>query len=58
MDHLEDLKLEVTGALYALSKENLLKLFEFLRIDCENAINQSRSFLISVILRHIEREAL
>ncbi len=58
MDHLEDLKLEVTGALYALSNENLLELFEFLRIDCENAINQSRSFLISVILRHIEREAL
>lgn len=61
MDHLEDLKLEVIGA-YALSedlsKDHLLELCEFLRIECENAINQSRSFLISVIVRHIERESL
>lgn len=57
MDHLENLKLEVTGALYALSKENHPELCKFPRIECEYAISQSRSFLISVIVRHVEREA-
>lgn len=58
MDSLEDLKLEVIGALYALSKGNLLELCHFLEVKCENAVNKSRSVLISLIVKHIERETL
>lgn len=58
MDHVEDLKLEVIGAVYALSRENLIELCKFLGIDCEHVSSKSRSFFISLIVRHIEREAL
>lgn len=60
MDHVEDLKLEVIGAVYALSREKLIGLCEFLGINCEqeHVSSKSRSFFISVIVRHIEREAL
>lgn len=59
MDRLEDLKLEVIGALYSLSRENLVKLCNFLNIEgSEQVINKSRSFVISVLVRHLEREGL
>lgn len=59
MDQLEDLKLEVIGALYSLSRENLVKLCNFLNIEgSEQVINKSRSFVISVLVRHLEREGL
>lgn len=55
MDQLEDLRLEVIGALYSLSRENLVKLCDFLLIE---HIDKSRSFVISVLVRHLEREGL
>ncbi len=59
MDQLEDLKLEVIGTLYSLSRENLVKLCDFLNIgESENVINKSRSFVISALVRHFEREGL
>lgn len=58
MDHSEDLKLEVIGAVYALSQEKLTELCTFLGIECEHASSKSRSFLVSVIVRYVEREAL
>ncbi len=58
MDHIEDLKLEVIGAVYALSQEKLTELCTFLGIECEHASSKSRSFLVSVIVRYVEREAL
>ncbi len=33
MDHIEDLKLEVIGAIYALSQEKLTELCTFLEIE-------------------------
>lgn len=56
MDQLEDLRLEVIGALYSLSRKNLVKLCDFLHI--EHDIDKSRSFVISVLVRHLEREGL
>lgn len=59
MDQLEDLKLEVIGSLYSLSREILVKLCEFINIDeCENVISKTRSGVISVLVKHIEREEL
>ncbi len=59
MDQLDDLKLEVIGTLYSLSRENLVKLCDFLNIgESENVINNSRSFVISALVRHFEREGL
>ncbi len=59
MDQLDDLKLEVIGTLYSLSRENLVKLCDFLNIgESENVINNSRLFVISALVRHFEREGL
>ncbi len=59
MDQLDDLKLEVIGTLYSLSRENLVKLCDFLNIgESKNVINNSRSFVISALVRHFEREGL
>ncbi len=59
MDQLDDLKLEVIGTLYSLSRENLVKLCDFLNTgESENVINNSRSFVISALVRHFEREGL
>ncbi len=56
MEQLEDLKLEVIGTLYSLIRENLC---DFLNIvESENVINKSRSFVISALVRHFEREGL
>lgn len=58
MDQLEDLKL-VIGTLYSLSREKPLKLCDFLNIgESKNVINKSRSFVISALVRHFEREGL
>ncbi len=46
MDHIEDLKLEVIGAVYALSQEKLTELCTFLGIECEHASSKSRSYLV------------
>lgn len=59
MEPLEDLKLEVIGALYSLSKEKLVKLCEFVKIDeCEHVVSQTRSVVISTLVKHFEREGL
>ncbi len=59
MDQLEDLKLEVIGTLYSLSRGNLVKLCDFLNIgESEYVINKSCSFVISALVRHFEREGL
>lgn len=58
MDHKEELKLKVIGAVDALSHENLTELCAFLGTECEDASSKSRSFLVSVIVRYVEREAL
>ncbi len=59
MDQLDDLKLEVIETLYSLSRENLVKLCDFLNIgESKNVINNSRSFVISALVRHFEREGL
>ncbi len=56
MEQLDDLKLEVIGTLYSLIRENLC---DFLNIvESENVINKSRSFVISALVRHFEREGL
>ncbi len=47
------------GTLYSLSRENLVKLCDFLNIgESENVINNSRLFVISALVRHFEREGL
>lgn len=56
MDQLENLRLQVVGALYSLSRENLVKLCVSLHI--EHDIDTSRSYVISTLVRHFEREGL
>lgn len=59
MDMLEDLKLEVVGTLYTLSSDQLTAVCDFLDIvgtEHENILGKSRSFLISHIVKYIERD--
>jgi len=59
MDQLEDLRLEVIGVLYSLSRENLVKLCDFLNIEgSEHVIDKSHSFVISAPVKRLEREGL
>lgn len=56
---LEDLELEVIGALYTLNKENLVELCSFLNIaGYEKVLDKKRSLLISFISNHLEREEI
>lgn len=58
---LEDFKLEVSGALYTLTKDALIQVCDFLRIGglkYENVPGKSRSSLISHVISHLEREEL
>ncbi|KAG7478880.1 hypothetical protein JOB18_011456 [Solea senegalensis] len=58
---MEDLKLKVGGALYTLSKYNLIEVCDFLCIAglaFENVSGKSRSSLIAYITMHLEREEL
>lgn len=59
MDILEDLKLEVIGTLYTLSSDHLIAVCDFLKIsgtEHENVLDKGRSFLISHIVKHVERD--
>lgn len=59
MDILEDLKLEVIGTLYTLSSDHLIAVCDFLKIsgtEHENVLDKGRTFLISHIVRHVERD--
>ncbi|XP_033181946.1 uncharacterized protein LOC117152876 [Anabas testudineus] len=56
---LEDFKLEVIGTLYTLTRETLIEICNFLDIECLIQIDltgKSRSFLISVIVKHLNRD--
>lgn len=58
---LEDLKLEVGGALYTLTRDALVEICDFLTIagpKFEKVSGKNRSFLISYITNHLEREEL
>lgn len=58
---LEDLKLEVGGALYTLTRDNLVEVCDFLNIvgsKFEKVSGKSRSSLISYVTSHLEREEL
>lgn len=57
----EDLKLEVGGALYTLTRDDLIEVCDFLHIagsKFEIVSGKSRSSLIVHVTRHIEREEL
>lgn len=59
ISELEDLKLEVGGALYTLTQDTLVEVCDFLNIadpEDERISGQSRSSLISHITRHLERK--
>ena len=60
---LDDLKLEIGGALYTLTRDALIEVCDFLSIagpglTFENVKGKSRSALISHVTRHFEREEL
>ena len=60
---LDDLKLEIGGALYTLTRDALVDVCDFLLIagpgsTLENVKGKSRSALISHVTRHLEREEL
>lgn len=58
---LEDLKLEIGGALYTLTRDTLIELCDFLTIagpTFERVSGKSRSSLISHLTSHLEREEL
>ncbi|XP_068115048.1 uncharacterized protein [Hyperolius riggenbachi] len=56
----EDLKVQVGGALYALSKDALLEICDFLSIagPSKNVADTSQSFIIVHIMSYLEREEL
>lgn len=58
---LEELKLEIGGALYTLGRDALIEICDFLLIagsTYENVKGKSRSALIAHVTRHLEREEL
>lgn len=58
---IEDLKLEVIGALYTLTKDLLLEplnVFDIRGLSLVDIKDKSRSFLITLIQRHLDREEL
>lgn len=58
---LEDLKLEVAGTLYTVTRDILIEVCDFLNIagsKLERVSGKSRSSLISYIIQHLEREEL
>lgn len=58
---LENVKLEVGGALYTLKRDNMVEVCDFLTIACPNfemVSGKSRSSLISHVTNHLEREEL
>lgn len=57
----EDLKIEIGGALYTLTRDDLVEVCDFLCIagsKFENVSGKSRSALISLVTKHLNRESL
>ena len=59
MTALEELQEEVVGALYTLTRDNLLEISDFLNISGDQRADvkgKSRISLVTHILKHLERE--